>query len=290
MKNIYDTDRCRTLFGDDLEGFKNDEIFMEIEKCGIYAKSEITILTSIFSLMSSKGVALDIGSNIGNHCGFFSRYFQETHAIEPHLEVFQVLCRNIERNTWKAKAYNIGFSDQTGIVELFISENGNLGMTSLSARPENRRVEVFVTKGDAFIRENVFMPIDFIKIDVEEHEGQVIKGLATTIEEFQPIISLEWNNQTTMYYFQQHDIFNKELKGYHRLAIYPRWRRDLWPGIFGKVRRKIDKILAKPEDFRYCLSAFETEKETGAVVLIPPKYATIIGQAQTAYPRSRLFT
>jgi len=284
MKNMYDTERCRTLFDDDLEGFKNDLIFKEIQKNGIYDRDELTILTTIFTMMPSKRAALDIGSNIGNHCSLFSRYFQETHAIEPHLEVFQVLCRNIERNAWKAKAYNVGFSDQSGVLELFISDNGNLGATSLSVKSGNSTSDVSVTTGDAFVRENIFTPIDYIKIDVETHEGQVIKGLATTIKNFQPLITLEWNNQMTIDYFRRHNIFTEELKGYSQLAMYSRWSRDLWPGIIGKMRRSLNKRLTpvKPGYSLY-LSAFKENKFSASVVLIPPKYTALIAPAQAAH-------
>jgi len=279
---MYDTSRCRTLFGDDLEGFKNDFIFRKIQKFGIYERNELAILSTIFSLMHFKRAALDVGSNIGNHCGLFSRCFQETHAIEPHLEVFKVLNRNIERNAWKAKAYNVGFSDRAARLDLFISEEGNLGASSLSAKHGNCREEIIVTAGDVFVGENVSMPIDYIKIDVEGHEGQVIKGLAATIEKFQPIITLEWNSHTTMDCFRQLNIFNEELKGYHRLAMYSRWARDLWPGIFGKVRRRMNKILAKPGN-DWFLTSFELDKKTDSVVLIPPKYAAIIALAKIAH-------
>jgi hypothetical protein len=151
--------------------------------------------------------------------------------------------------------------------------------------PGSRGVRDTVTTGDAFVRENVSAPVDFIKIDVEKHEGQVIKGLAATIEEFQPIITLEWNNRTTMDYFRRHNIFNEELKGYHRLAMYSRWSRDLWPEIFGKMRRRMGKILAKPGYDCY-LSAFEADKVTDSVVLIPPRLTALIEPAQAAHPPS----
>jgi len=283
MKTLYKTCRAKTRFGDELECFKNDYITRQIFRHGVYARDELTILVSLFSLMPSRRAALDIGGNIGNHCAIFSRHFQETHALEPHPEVFEVLSRNIERNGWKAKACQLGFSDQDGLVKLFIFEDGNLGRTTVANSHAGRSVDIAVTTGDAFVRKNIFEPVDFIKIDVESHEGSVIKGLKATIKAFQPVITMEWNDQTTRDYFQRNNLFADVLEGYRQLAIYSRWTRSLWPGVIGKVRRRMSKIRAKWGHGAY-VSAFDPNKDSEAVILIPRRHEALIAPLQAAHP------
>jgi len=286
VESIYKTIRCRTKFGDELELFKNDNITKRISRYGLYAQDELRLLAILFSLMPDRRAALDVGSNIGNHCALFSQYFQETHAIEPHQEVFSVLSRNIIRNGWKAKAYNVGLSDQDGKLPLYIDESGNLGGTSFINSQTGRSIEVAVTTGDAFVQKNVSEHVDYIKIDVESYEGQVIKGLATTIEAFQPIISMEFNNQTTIDYFMQNEIFVRELKQYHPLAMYSRWLRCLWPGFFGKIRRRINKIFTR-RGFAYYLSEFDLNITSESVILLPPKHEGIIASLLEAAQSDR---
>jgi hypothetical protein len=131
-----------------------------------------------------------------------------------------------------------------------------------------------------------------MKIDVESHEGPVIIGLAETIEKFQPIISMEWNNQTTVNDFLRNNLFDTVLRGYHQLVMYPRWPRDLWPGIFGNMRREINKICARRGygyylaefDIGYYLAEFDINKVSDAVVLIPHKYLNLIASLQAKHP------
>jgi len=283
LKNIYKTCLFKTNFGDTLEVFENDYLTEIILRDGLYVLDELTILDSLLSLMPFRRAALDIGSNIGNHCALFSRYFQETHALEPQPEVFSVLSRNIERNGWKAKAWNAGFSDHGGLMKLFINEDGNLGSSSFTDKHGVRSIDVAVMTGDAFVSKNIPEPVDYMKVDVESHEGPVIIGLAATIEKFQPIISMEWNNQTTVNDFLRNNLFDTVLRGYHRFAMYPRWSRELWPGMFGKVRRGINRICAK-RGYGYYLSKFDINKESAAVILIPPKHAALIAPLQAAHP------
>jgi len=271
----YKTIRYQNFLGDDMELFKNDCITKDILRRGRYARDELKLLTILFSFMPVRRIALDVGSNIGNHCAVFGRYFQETHAIEPHQEVFSVLSNNIARNGWKAKAYNIGFSDHDGKLPIYIDERGNFGATSFISNQNGRSYEVEVTTGDAFVKKYISEPVDYIKLDVESFEGPVIKGLATTIKTFQPIISMEWNSQTTIDYFMQNNIFTQELNQYHCLAMYPRWHRSLWPGFFGKIRRMVNKITTR-KNCRYYVSEFNMHQTSEAVILIPPKHEDII--------------
>lgn len=283
MNGTYSTRCITTNLGDTIEIFENDLIGQEIVKNGQFAQDELDILTSLFSMMPFRRACLDIGANIGTHSALFAKHFEETHAVEPHFEVFSVLSGNIERNGWKAKAYNTGISDQNGTLKLSISEDGNFGRTSFAFEYGGRTVDVAVIQGDTFIEKHVSSPVDFIKIDAESFEGPIISGLKKTIQEFQPVISLEWNNQITRDYFQQHELFATILNGYYRMAMYKRWSRDLWPGIIGRLRRKINKPSMK-KDHVYCLIAHIENKDSESVILIPPKLADLIAPLQNIYP------
>lgn len=118
---------------------------------------------------------------------------------------------------------------------------------------------------------------------MESFEGQVIRGLSKTIAAFKPVISMEWNNQRTVNYFHQYNIFENELEDYCCFSIYRRWSFDLWPGILGKVRRKINKIFARKGHSHY-LAPFDRNIFTSAVFMIPKKYTDIIALLQAAYP------
>ena len=55
---------------------------------------------------------------------------------------------------------------------------------------ENGAEKVQVTTIDAYVRENKLPSVDFIKMDVEGAELDILKGAATTIARFKPILAL----------------------------------------------------------------------------------------------------
>uniref|UniRef100_A0A7V4KEE3 FkbM family methyltransferase n=1 Tax=Fervidobacterium pennivorans TaxID=93466 RepID=A0A7V4KEE3_FERPE len=92
----------------------------------------------------------------------------------------------------------MALSSQNGEVELFISSK----LGSISTILQNRKntvlklckykksVKVKTTTIDEFVKENKIERVDFIKIDAEGAEREIIKGARETIKNFKPRMAI----------------------------------------------------------------------------------------------------
>lgn len=133
---------------------------------------------------------VDVGANIGNHTIFFNK---ECHAkkiisFEPIKETYEIFIKNIELNGLKdvVRAYNFAIGDgvqHNTSIEQFNPEN--IGGTVLSNKDCG---EINVRGLDEL---EIGEKIDFIKIDTEGFEVNVIKGAADLLKRDKPILFVE---------------------------------------------------------------------------------------------------
>ena len=137
------------------------------------------------------GVALDVGANIGNHALAYSEFFDRVFAIEPYEPLFR---RTQARREVSARisAHQVALSDQAGTLAFEQPTAFNQGIGRVS--PEGKGSVTAVT-GDEFVRTEVRQTVDFIKIDVEGHEMEVIRGLAETLKRDRPTVLFEASKQ-----------------------------------------------------------------------------------------------
>jgi FkbM family methyltransferase len=137
---------------------------------------------------------LDIGANIGYNSLMFSDY-GPVYAFEPLFH--KVVQLNVENNNLKHKMYvvPIALSDKREDVDMYLpvqTPKGyrNYGGSSIHLTdqldPETK------TTVPCHRLDDVYKGItSFIKIDVEDHEMQVLKGAENTIKKFMPTILIE---------------------------------------------------------------------------------------------------
>lgn len=155
----------------------------------------------IFKKFIKKGdVAIDIGANIGYLSLLMAECVGEkgsVYSLEPVSDNFQSLNRNIHLNKFKnIKTFKLAFSDSNSIIKIFKSLDNNQGSHSMifdskRLNPEYEEVESLTL--DSFVKMQKLMSINFIKIDVEGAEFEVIKGMDETISKYRPIIFMEIN-------------------------------------------------------------------------------------------------
>jgi FkbM family methyltransferase len=157
-----------------------------------YEKEELEIITSHWC---PGGTVLDIGANVGNHTVFMSKYLsaKQIFVFEPNPPVAAVLQINILLNQcsnvdvrFLGKA--LGATDQR--VSLVLPPRTragleNLGGTSVASDPKG---SVAMVTGDSLLAGE---HVNFIKIDVEGLEMEVLDGLQNTISLGRPNIFIE---------------------------------------------------------------------------------------------------
>lgn len=152
---------------------------------------------------------LDVGAHIGRYAVLASNKFKKVYAIEPQKSNFNILGKNIKMNkVTNIQPVNCAVSNKSGIAYLSGLEM-NTGTVRLS-KCGNQKTEVFTL--NYLLSEYLLEPeeIDFILIDVESHEKQVLEGASEILEKGKPTIILESFNVKSV------DVLLKKY-GYHRI-------------------------------------------------------------------------
>lgn len=129
---------------------------------------------------------LDVGAHIGYYTLSFAKRAGVTgrvFAFEPSTPTYERLLENISLNDlpniFPVKA---AASDRAGNATINLAAGGNTGSTSLhfdSGAVGSERVETIAI--DDFLTRHAIDEVNLIKIDVEGHELQVLKGLRRTL-------------------------------------------------------------------------------------------------------------
>ncbi len=134
--------------------------------------------------------------DLGAHWGYFSILAAKfvgpkgkVYAFEPMSDNYKRLTRNIRINEIKnIEALNLAVSNIDGTLH-FSNNNDTFANTYVNATKDNF-IEVTTVSLDKFIEQKDARPPDFIKIDVEGAEADVLNGAEQTIRKYRPVIHL----------------------------------------------------------------------------------------------------
>ena len=150
---------------------ENEVIGRSILTMGVY---DLIVAESLKRLLSPDDLFLDVGANIGYFSRQALRFGAQIRAFEPHPQIFAHLQKNLGGFEGKCQLYNSALSDQKGEFSLYIPENfsKNEGVASLEPMDNSTELKVQTEKLDSMSPGKVRL----MKIDVEGHELQVLKG------------------------------------------------------------------------------------------------------------------
>lgn len=150
------------------------------------------------ALIEPQHTVLDIGANIGCTSILFADRARQVYSFEPSTSTFQFLQKNITNaGCDNVTPANIGLGKSAGVYELTFSPNNRSGAfvsNQLRASDGHQVEPIRIAQGDAYIKAASVPKVDFIKIDVEGFEKDVIEGLAETISREKPVVVLELNH------------------------------------------------------------------------------------------------
>lgn len=168
----------------------NGEVDNEIYLHGAFEKP---CLELIKNNLNKGGVFIDIGANIGQHSLFASKIVGNDGRVVL-FEPLKDLCEQIEKSVQKNEIKNIfinnvGCGDKEIVLPIYSSRK-NMGASSVfpsDDKKKNGNIEIVVP--DRILEKE--RRVDFIKIDTEGYEMEVLRGLKETIIKHHPKILLE---------------------------------------------------------------------------------------------------
>ena len=265
----------KTIFGDNLTVVKDDHIGIAVQKKGVYDKQMLDVMSSIMNRINAR-TTLDIGANIGNHSVVMAKNSKSLYSFEPTPFVYSILKENLENNNYKnATPYNLALSHKEGTCDFFVSKDGNLGVSSLvdDGVGEFDKIEVSTVIGDDFIKEKDIKNIDFIKLDVEGWETEVLLGLKNTFKNEQPILIMEWNSECQEG-FDDNNLYDTLFEKYDFFHLTQVSNKKLYKKTLGgKLKQTVKRVLVGK---KWCLSNFDKNKNYHNIILIPKRFKSIL--------------
>jgi FkbM family methyltransferase len=181
----------------------------ELLETGEYVQPELDGLGQLLSWCAPDPVILDIGANIGVHTLFFAELAGprgRVHAFEAQRIVFQTLMGNLALNSIEnVHGYCTALGGAPGTLKLPPVDYskpwnfGGMGLRNESPSPQFAHG----TQERALADRNESIPIitldslelkrvDFIKLDVEDMEEEVLRGAKRTLDICRPLMQVEW--------------------------------------------------------------------------------------------------
>jgi len=147
------------------------------------AEYQLPVRSKSFRHVKDKGVALDIGANIGLWTRHMCREFRQVIAFEPVADFRDCLVKNVIAPNLDIKSCALGSVNTT--IEMVITK-GNTGHSHVDPQSIGTGT-VDMYKLDYFD----FDRIDYIKIDCEGYEIRILEGAQETIIKHKPVIVVE---------------------------------------------------------------------------------------------------
>jgi FkbM family methyltransferase len=176
------------VYGKNLSGYGGRGIY-------IYRDSLEPELQHLEKFLDSSGVFVDIGASTGVYTMKAAKHFQDKGivlALEPFPDVFATLYHNVEANSFtNVRARNICAAGSTGVRSFWLNL-GKPNSFSLIKRDENALcISTLSISLDELVEVESLETVNYLKIDVEGAEEEVLNGAAETIKNHRPIIQME---------------------------------------------------------------------------------------------------
>lgn len=128
---------------------------------------------------------IDIGANVGNVSLAVNYLFPNAkiYAIEPIFDIYKILKKSTVNNK-NIRSFPLAISNNSREVIMLYDERkpeGSLVLNKL-VKFKGRKIRVKALTLDQFLKKNYIKKVDYLKIDVESFEKNVLQGARKTLE------------------------------------------------------------------------------------------------------------
>ncbi|MFN4902834.1 MAG: FkbM family methyltransferase [Ignavibacteria bacterium] len=217
--------------------------------------------TKVFELLiRDLDRVFDIGANMGWYSIISSRLARhgEVHAFEPVPFIFEKFKKNISLNNENdIHVNNIALGrEKHGSIAMHTFDGLYHGHSSMSTlnRTDYTTVHVPMTTLDSYCEEHGIGRIDFIKMDTEGAEMEVLAGAKQLMSgSFPPIWLIELNDETCAAFgYKPHQLID-QLCSYHKYELY------VIQGAWGRVRNMRDSHDYEHGDNLLCIPQYRSD-------------------------------
>lgn len=137
--------------------------------------------------------AIDVGAWIGDSTVFLSQKFDQVIAFEANPITFESCVKNIEERKIQNVVVNqVGISDAVGKKQFYtrLKSTNSAWFSDIEPPAEITTIPPISIQTTTLDELNI-KDVDFIKIDVDSHEGFVISGAMNWLTENSPIVMIE---------------------------------------------------------------------------------------------------
>lgn len=141
-------------------------------------------LDRIEPLISQDDIVFDVGANMGIVANWFAQRCKHVHAFEPHPDNLDTIKSQQElRNITNITLHNLALGKKQSKMQLHVKGfHGHHSLGDVDNSPTIGKVEVNVRTIDDISKELKIDRINFMKIDVEGFESDVLSGAKNLLE------------------------------------------------------------------------------------------------------------
>lgn len=225
--------------------YKDDSFYQQrIASAGPYQKKNLIRLRD---LKPNARTIIDVGANIGMNSIEYGTWAKTVHAFEPTPQTYSMLERTVAlaKGQKNAKGWYPDAKSPTGFADSEMTADVYTYQTALSSAPGKSKIIIKKDNAGHNYLDNLHLPtrtgqirtrptepptqevelrtldsygfedVDIIKVDVEGHEFDVVRGAEQTILKYHPVVQLEmvehqpirfnWNCQQIYDWFYERD-------------------------------------------------------------------------------------
>jgi FkbM family methyltransferase len=147
----------------------------------------------LLDLLPQGGLALDVGANVGAWSFELLQRFSTVHAVEPQLECFAALAAL--RGEYPGRLVIHRFAAWLNRGEVLLQVREQDGMTNVCGMEEVPGRGPVITSYGVHCQplDHLQLAVDFVKIDTEGAEMEVLKGLQATLRSRRPALLVEYH-------------------------------------------------------------------------------------------------
>jgi len=187
-------------------------------------------VTALFErLVNRSAVVFDVGANVGYFSLLARDLGASVHSFEPNPFVRALLERSARLDDERLTILPYAVSDTLGTVPLYLSDLRNTGMTSLVRQSAESVIVPLVTL-DEYVTSSGVIP-ELVKIDVEGHEGAVLRGAEMLLCEYRPTLVVETTQKATVDWLSERGYMPQTIRSDGKLDPFARLAGDDWENL-----------------------------------------------------------